>query len=215
MARIVGEDLKKAVSEIIASKNDKKFVQTVELVVKLKNYSIRKDKRFSGSVKLPYQIKNNFKICVLGNHKDCETARSLGFDVRTVDELKSYNKNKKIVKKLAKSYEGFLASADLITKIPKLLGPGLSRAGKFPAVVKPGEDMEEKAKELRSTIKFQLKKEIVLATAIGHVNQNEDELIANITMAVNFLITLLKKHWQNVGFIIIKSTMGAPKRIYP
>jgi len=215
MARIVGEDLKKAVNEIIADKDKRNFVQTVELIVKLKNYSIRKDKRFSGTVRLPYAIKKNFKICVLGNHSDCVRAKELGYDTRDVTEMKSYNRNKKIVKKLAAQYQGFLCSSDLITKIPKLLGPGLSRAGKFPTVLKAGDNIDEKAKELRSTIKFNLKKEIVLSTAIGHVEQQEDELIANITMAVNFLITLLKKHWQNVGSIIIKSSMGAPKRIYP
>lgn len=37
------------------------------------------------------------------------------------------NKNKKLVKKLAKSYDAFLASEALIKQIPRLLGPGLSK----------------------------------------------------------------------------------------
>jgi ribosomal protein L1 len=42
------------------------------------------------------------------------------------------NKNKKLVKKLAKKYDAFMASEALIKQIPRLLGPGLSKAGKFP-----------------------------------------------------------------------------------
>jgi large subunit ribosomal protein L10Ae len=37
------------------------------------------------------------------------------------------NKNKKLVKKLAKKYDAFLASEALIRQIPRLLGPGLSK----------------------------------------------------------------------------------------
>lgn len=37
------------------------------------------------------------------------------------------NKNKKLVKKLAKKYDAFLSSETLIKQIPRLLGPGLSK----------------------------------------------------------------------------------------
>jgi large subunit ribosomal protein L10Ae len=37
------------------------------------------------------------------------------------------NKNKKLVKKLAKKYDAFLSSESLIKQIPRLLGPGLSK----------------------------------------------------------------------------------------
>jgi len=36
-----------------------------------------------------------------------------------------------------------------------------------------------------------------------------EELVANINMAVNFLVSLLKKNWQNVRSLYIKSTMGS------
>ncbi len=38
--------------------------------------------------------------------------------------------------------------------------------------------------------------------------------IQNITVAVNFLISLLKKNWQNVRVLFIKSTHSKPHRIY-
>lgn len=48
-----------------------------------------------------------------------------------VEGLKKLNKNKKLVKKLAKKYHAFLASEAVIKQIPRLLGPGLNKAGKF------------------------------------------------------------------------------------
>lgn len=46
-----------------------------------------------------------------------------------VESLKKLNKNKKLVKKLAKKYHAFLASEAVIKQIPRLLGPGLNKAG--------------------------------------------------------------------------------------
>ena len=41
--------------------------------------------------------------------------------------LSRLNKNKKLVKKLAKKYDAFVASEALVKQIPRLLGPGLSK----------------------------------------------------------------------------------------
>lgn len=55
---------------------------------------------------------------------------------------------------------------------------------------------------------------LCLAVAVGHVKMTEDELVYNIHLAVNFLVSLLKKNWQNVRALYVKSTMGKPQRLY-
>ena len=45
----------------------------------------------------------------------------------SAEDLKKLNKNKKLIKKLARKYDAFLASEALIKQIPRLLGPGLSK----------------------------------------------------------------------------------------
>ena len=45
----------------------------------------------------------------------------------SADDLKKLNKNKKLIKKLARKYDAFVASDALIKQIPRLLGPGLSK----------------------------------------------------------------------------------------
>ncbi len=74
--------------------------------------------------------------------------------------------------------------------------------------------LKEKIDQLKCTVKFQLKKVTCLAVAIGNVKMTDAELEINVKLAVNFLVSLLKKNWQNVKCLYIKSTMGEPQRIY-
>ena len=93
------------------------------------------------------------------------------------------------------------------------LADGLS-AGKFPSPISHNEDLASKITEVKSTIKFQLKKVLCLGVAVGNVGMSEDELISNIMLAINYLVSLLKKGWQNVGSLTIKASMSKPKRLY-
>lgn len=45
----------------------------------------------------------------------------------SAEDLRKLNKNKKLIKKLARKYDAFVASEGLIKQIPRLLGPGLSK----------------------------------------------------------------------------------------
>ncbi|MCJ1420906.1 hypothetical protein MMC32_007265 [Xylographa parallela] len=198
------------------STNEKKrnFLETVELQIGLKNYDPQRDKRFSGTVKLPRVPRPGMSICVLGDQHDIDRAKHHGVDAMSADDLKKLNKNKKLIKKLARKYDAFVSSDTLIKQIPRLLGPGLSKAGKFPTPISHNEDLAAKITEVKSTIKFQLKKVLCLGVAVGNVGMTEDELISNIMLAINYLVSLLKKGWQNVGSLTIKASMSPPKRLY-
>ncbi|KAJ3034479.1 hypothetical protein HDV00_005002 [Rhizophlyctis rosea] len=192
----------------------RKFTETVELQIGLKNYDPQRDKRFSGTVRLPNIPKPKMKLCILADAAHIDQAKVIGLDFMSVDDLKKLNKNKKLIKKLAKKYDAFLASEALIKQIPRLLGPGLSKAGKFPTPVSHSDNLEEKVAEIKSTIKFQLKKVLCLGVAIGHVQMTEDQLVTNTMLAINFLVSLLKKNWQNVKSLFVKSSMGKPIRLF-
>merc|ERR1712072_1492463 len=144
----------------------------------------------------------------------CEQAQNLGLPFRSVDDLKKLNKNKKLVKKLAMQYDAFLASQVLIPQIPRLLGPGLNKAGKFPTLVTHNDTLTSKMEEVQCTVKFQLKKVLCMGVAVGHLGLSEEQLVANLNLTINFLVSLLKKKWQNVKSLHIKTTMGKPYRLY-
>jgi len=197
-----------------SAKKKRRFVESVELQIGLKNYDPQKDKRFSGTVRLKYIPRPKLKVCMLGDQQHCDEAKANGVSCMDVEALKKLNKNKKLVKKLADKYSAFLASETVIRQIPRLLGPGLNKAGKFPALLSHSDDMAAKVHELKCTVKFQLKKVLCLGACIGHDTMTEEEVRRNTTQALNYFVSLLKKNWQNLKSAYIKTTMGKPVRIY-
>lgn len=131
MSKLQSDAMREAISGIYSDSKEKqrKFTETIELQIGLKNYDPQKDKRFSGSVKLPHIPRPKMKVCVLGDAQHVEEAEKIGVESMDVEGLKKLNKNKKLVKKLAKKYHAFLASESVIKQIRRLLGPGLNKAG--------------------------------------------------------------------------------------
>merc|ERR1711926_52248 len=216
-SKVPKDTLKDSVAELLKHSLETKkrnFMETVDLQIGLKNYDPQKDKRFSGTVKLRHVPRPKFSVCIFGDQQHCDEAKAKGIPFMSADDLKKLNKQKKLVKKLARKYDSFLASESLIKQIPRLLGPGLNKAGKFPSLLTHGDNIDDKINDLKSTIKFQMKKVLCLSVAIGNLSMDEDQLVQNIHLAINFLVYLLKKHWQNVRSLYIKSTMGPAQRLY-
>ncbi|CAL9072042.1 unnamed protein product [Musa acuminata var. zebrina] len=201
MSKLQSDVLREAISQVVGDSREKKrkFTETVELQIGLKNYDPQKDKRFSGSVKLPHIPRPKMKVCMLGDAQHVEEAEKIGLDYMDVESLKKMNKNKKLVKKLAKKYHAFLASEAIIKQIPRLLGPGLNKAGKFPTLVTHQESLEAKVNETKAMVKFQLKKVLCMGVAVGNCAMEEKQIFQNVQLSVNFLVSLLKKNWQNQG----------------
>lgn len=126
-------------------------------------------------------------MCVLGDASHCDEAKANSISCMDVEALKKFNKDKKLVKKLgealvlkigglnnflfvaAKKYDAFLASDSIIKQIPRLLGPGLNKAGKFPTMLTHTDNMLSKIEEVKSTIKFQMKK-VLYPSQVDRVN---------------------------------------------
>jgi large subunit ribosomal protein L10Ae len=216
MSKLSIDNLKKGIAAVLegAKEKPRKFLETIELQIALKDYDVQRDKRFAGTVKLPHVPRPRMKVCILGDAVHCDAAQKANLPFKSVDDLKKLNKNKKLVKKLAQSFDAFLASQVLIPQIPRLLGPGLNKAGKFPTLITHSDNLEAKKTEIQCNVKFQLKKVLCMGVAIGHVQMTPDECRMNSLMAINFLVSLLKKNWNNVKRLHIKSTMGKSQVVY-
>jgi len=221
MSKIGAETLNDAVKAVLSFANNKdnkkKFTETIELQVVLKNYDKNKDKRFAGQLVLPTVPRPNLKVCIIGDQSHMDQSKKDGIPTLSIDDLKKLNKNARKVKKLAHSYDAFLASSTLIRTIPRILGPGLNKAGKFPKPLNASDNIKAKVEETRSTASFQLKGKsgaLAMGVAVGNVTQSVDDVITNINMSVNFMVSLLPKNWQQVKKLYIKSTMGPVQQIY-
>jgi large subunit ribosomal protein L10Ae len=185
MSKVNSEILENAVRDILAYSNGekivhngeertgkkRKFTESVELQITIKNFDPTKDKRFSGTYRLPLPPKSSMKICVIANAKHvemCQKAGDDGLPFITQDQLKALKKKKAELKKIANKYDAFMASDTLIKRVPRLL-PGLNRKGKFPTRVPSADDPLDYVDEVRSTIKYQMKKVLCLNLAVGNV----------------------------------------------
>ncbi|EGC31717.1 hypothetical protein DICPUDRAFT_92733 [Dictyostelium purpureum] len=217
MSKISSDNVKAIVASMFAEAKEAKrgFTETVELQINLKNYDTKKDKRFSGQIKIGTVTKPKFSVCVFADQAHCDEATKIGAEFMDIEALKKIGpKNKKAIKKLSKKYDAFLASESILRQVPKLLGPGLNKVGKFPTLLTHAEDMASKINDVKSTVKFQLKKVLCLAVAVGHVGLTEREIATNVIQSINFLVSLLKKGWQNIKTLYVKTSMGKSHRVY-
>ncbi|KAJ4458491.1 putative 60S ribosomal protein L10a [Paratrimastix pyriformis] len=221
MSKIDSATLQQSIAGIreAAAKKPRKFVETIDLQIGLKGIDPSTDKRFSGSIVLPFCPCPRRTVCVFadaaheGEIKKLAAAGTI-IPMQTVADLKKLNKEPKPVKKLGMKYSMFLASDSLFKQIPRLLGPTLNKMGKFPTVVGTRENLAQKCNEMKSTVRFQLKKVLCLGVPVAHLGMSNEEMTKNIVLSINFLASLLKKGWQNIRHVHIKSSMGPSFRIY-
>merc|ERR1712146_414688 len=92
----MGDNVKKGIVQVLegAKEKKRKFVETIELQIALKDYDTQRDKRFSGTVKLPHVPRHRLKICVLGDAVHCEQAQNAGLPFMSVDDLKKLTRTR-------------------------------------------------------------------------------------------------------------------------
>jgi large subunit ribosomal protein L10Ae len=146
-------------------------------------------------------------------HQDECKAAEVDIDVTSLDELKKFNKDKKLIKNWAKKYSILIASEALVKKIPAVCGPTLNRIGMFPQPVSHNVPIKGKCNDMRATVKWQLKKVTCMNVAAGNEDMTDDQLRANITTSLNFLASLTKKGWHNIKTVNIKTTMGKAVKV--
>jgi large subunit ribosomal protein L10Ae len=189
--------LNDAVKSMRESSKARKFTQSVELQLALKDYDPQKDKRFVGSVRLPNIPRPTLKICLIADEKhktECKD-QEVDVDVTDLDTLKKFNKDKKLVKKWAKQYDLLIASDTVLKKIPVVVGPILNRIQMFPTMVNKNSPIILQVQDIRGSVKFQLRKVTNMGVCAGREDMTDEQLVTNLMMCLNFLVSLLKKGW--------------------
>jgi len=196
----------KALGEIRSSEKKRKFDQSVDLIVNLKNFDVRKE-AFSLFVDIPHKIKDKKIVGIFEGKSEL-------IDTISKDEFGKY-KEKKDVRKLIKSYDFFIANAKLMPLIATKLGRVLGPAGKMPSPqlgVLPNEDenfVKSLISKINKTVKIRVK-EPSIKVVIGVESMSDDMIVENILAVYQKLIDTLSKNSDNVKNVLIKFSMGKP-----
>ena len=62
MSKITTHKMKKCIAEALANRKKRDFSETIDLQIGLKDYDPNKDKRFAGTVRLPYIPRPKLKV---------------------------------------------------------------------------------------------------------------------------------------------------------
>ena len=139
---------------MLTTKKERKFTEAIELQIGLRDYDPEKDKRFTGSIRLPLAPKPNMTVAIIGSAAHCMQAQKDGLPCIDEDGLKKFNKDKKLIKKWAKPFDCLIASESLMKKIPRLLGNVLVKIGKFPIMMAESETPVQKVAEVKQTVRY-------------------------------------------------------------
>jgi len=218
MSKIPVDKMRSAITQMLSNNKERKFVETVDLQIGLKDYDPNKDKRFAGSVRLPYVPRQRLKVCVIADAAHIDKCKAANIEFIAADTLKKKvdpaDKKGKELKKWSRKFKLLFISESLVRQLPKLGGPFLTKWGKFPTVIQTADDVKAKVEEGLQTVKFQLKKVLCLGVAVANVSMTEEQIRQNLNMSINYLISLLKKGWNNIKSLYIRTTMGHAVKLF-
>lgn len=195
-----------ALKKLRESKEKKNFDQTIDLIINLKNFDVRRE-AFNIFIQVPNKIKEK------------KIAAFLEKDSKVIDTIKKDDfpryKEKKDIKRLIKQYDFFIANAKLMPAIATSFGRILGPVGKMPSPqlgIIPAEDekMISAVKDkISSTIRVRVK-EPSIKIGIGKESLTDEQIVKNILAVYNKIVETLPRQKDNIRNIKIKFTMGKP-----
>ncbi|MEM4318341.1 MAG: hypothetical protein QW244_00745 [Candidatus Pacearchaeota archaeon] len=201
--------LKEALTELRKTKRN--FVQTIELVVNLKNFDFKRQ-NVNFYLELPNGKGKDTKVALILEEETKEFAGIC--DVLTFNSISQLDI--KSFKKLAEKYDYFITLAKLVPLLAKNFGKVLGPMKKMPDP-KLGliltavniEKIKQLVEKLKRVVKVVNDKNSI-KIAIGKESMNDNELEQNANAAINEIIKNLPDGEANIKKILIKFTMSKP-----
>jgi large subunit ribosomal protein L1 len=191
-----------------------KFTQSVEVLVALKEVDPKKtDLNINEIIYLPHPTTKQAKVCFIGSGDLAVRAKAAKADlVMDPSQLENYGGSKRDAKKLARSYDFFLADTALMPRIGKVLGQALGPKGKIPLPVPPNASIESMIGRMRTAVRVRSRGSLGVMAKAGDSALTEQQLAENILAVVGGISKKLPNGDRNIKTIMVKTTMGKPAK---
>ncbi len=200
------EVIKKAKAET----KQKKFTQSIELIVNFKDIDVKKGFALNEIVQLP-KTSSPATVCVMATGDMSQKAKQANADaVIGTDELDKFATNKRESRKFINKYDFFLADTKVMPLVGKTLGQFLGPRGKMPTPVPFDAPIESFLQRFRSSIKVRTRASLSIACKIGNETMEDADLAINAHAVLSAIEKKLPNGEKNIKKIIIKTTMGKP-----
>ena len=198
----------------LESAKKRKFTETVELAVNLKDVDLTVPKnRIQDDIILPNGRGKAVRICVIGGGELALKAKAVADLVITPEELGTLADSKKDAKKVANSTDYFIAEAPLMAVVGKRLGIILGPRGKMPKPIPPGADPSGMIDNLRRSVSVRTKDRTTFHVPVGTADMDPEKIAENIDAVIKRVETRLEKGRMNIASSYVKTTMGPSERI--
>ncbi len=208
------ENIVAAVKEAIEKAKPRKFIESVDLAINLKDVDLSIPKnRINEEVILPHGRGKEVKIAVFASGETALKAKECADLVIPPEEIDKLAEDKRRARKLANEYDFFLAEAPLMAKIGKSLGIILGPRGKMPKPVPPGGDPCPMVRNLKKTVRMRSRDKRTFHVPVGTREMDPEKIADNIEEVIKRLETKLERGLQNIESIYVKTTMGPAVKI--
>jgi large subunit ribosomal protein L1 len=196
------------IKEAKAVDKERKFKQSLELIMVFKDIDIKKGFTLNETVQLP-KTSSPAAVCVMASGDMGLKAKSAKADrVIDSDELNRLGANKRESRKLINSFDFFLADTKLMPVVGKVLGQILGPRGKMPIPVPFNASIDSFLERFRTSVRVRVKNSLALACKIGDESMPDSDLAANAHAIISAIEKKLPNGEKNIRRILVKTSMG-------
>ena len=208
------EEVVKAVTEALSSSKERKFVETVELSINLKEVDLKNPKnRINEEIMLPKGRGKELKIGIFASAELAEKSKGVVDLIIMPEQIEDYVGDKPKARNMVNSIDFFLAEAPLMPTIGKSLGTVLGPRGKMPRPVPPNLDPSGMVKNLKNTVRIKSKDRRTFHIPVGVKTMKPEDLAANIEAVLVRVESKLERGRYNIHSAYIKTTMGPAVKV--
>lgn len=188
----------------------RKFKQSVEMIIVFKDIDVKKGFALNEVVQLP-KTSSPATVCIMATGDMGQKAKEAKADaVVGSDELDKFAANKRASRKFINKYDFFLADTQIMPAVGKVLGQLLGPRGKMPTPVPFNASIESFLQRFRSSIKVRARATLAMSCKIGDESMENTDLSINAHAVLSAVEKKLPNGEKNLKRIIIKTTMGKP-----
>ena len=196
------------IKEAKATDKERKFKQSLELIMVFKDIEVKKGFSINETIQLP-KTNSPAAICVMASGDMGLKAKNAKADkVIDNDELTRLAANKRESRKLINSFDFFLADTKLMPVVGKVLGQLLGPRGKMPTPVPFNAPIDSFLERFRSSVRVRVKNSLSMSCKIGDESMEDAELASNAHAVLSGIEKKLPNGDKNIRKILIKTTMG-------
>ncbi len=207
---ITDTQLTEMVKKVKATTKERKFKQSIELIVTFKDIDVKKGFAINEVVQLP-KTSSPATVCIIATGDMSQKAKAAKADtVIGTEELEKFGANKRESRKFINKHDFFLADTKVMPIVGKTLGQLLGPRGKMPTPVPFDASIEAFLERFRTCIKVRTRASLSISSKIGDVTMEDSDLTINAHTVLSAIEKKLPNGEKNIKKILIKTTMGKP-----